>query len=331
MSHALAEPPAERTRWLRRLVLQGITVVILGWVSYGSHEVLTWIGMPWWPAWLYPAIVDLAVLYVTPFAVDAELPDSQQWPLRRHAKGTRRMILPVVTLFNILHMLLFVQQHQPSVPEPGMEVATNVVAYIIAVIAGCIPVAVYARVTTLETMDKALEVHLSAEARRTVTQNMEQKRLNDEQFARQQEADQAAHDRKMEQLQAETEANLAAQEQARIARESRRESRSETRATPAAVRSESPRVNNGNPQVTELLAANPKLEDLVAALPPGKKGDRVKALLQNAWNAGIDLNGTDAARLVGCEVTTGRKAAIALKAEGWSPSERPHLVALGRS
>src|SRR5437879_9438127 len=131
--------------------------------------------MPWWPAWLYPAIVDLAVLYVTPFAVDTELPDH----VRKHAKATRRMILPVVTFFNIFHMVLFVQQHQPSVPEPGLAAMTEVLAYVIAVITGCIPVAAYARVTTLETMDKAHEVSLGIEAQRSAVLRAAQRRLDD--------------------------------------------------------------------------------------------------------------------------------------------------------
>lgn len=324
MSHALSEPRPERSRWLRRLVLQGITVVILGWVSYGSHEVLTWIGMPWWPAWLYPAIVDLAVLYVTPFAVDAELPDSEQWPLRRHAKSTRRMILPVVTLFNVFHMLLFVQQHQPNVPEPGMQVVAQVCAYVLAFIAGLIPVVVYARVTTLETMDKALEVHLGAEAERTVVRLAEQKRLDDEAFERQQEADQKAHDRKMEEMR--TEADVKER-----ARSSRGESRRESRPAASVVRRETVSVKDEDRQlVAELLGSQPKLEDLVASVPPGKKLDQVMWLMRAAWGANIDLNPSHAGPLVGADKSYGRKAVPALKAEGvFPPSERPHLVALG--
>ena len=313
----------------RRFVLNAATVGVLAWVSYGSHEVLVWIGVPWWPAWIYPAIVDLAVLYVTPFAADVELPEE---PIRRHAKNTRKGILPVVTLFNIFHMILFVQQHRPTTLNPGLATAFDVCAYALAVIAGCTPVCLYARMTTLEVLDKSLEVSRDLEVSRE--DDRKRKAAQERSDQRDLELEDAEHKVKLKTIEARGDAEVARESTPPVPAEDTRPTRESTRPTRATSTRATP-----DPEAEKAAYALAKyatddravLDGLVAALPTGTKGQRGKQLLAEAWDAGVELQPTDAGRLLGFDGGYGRNLAKTLKEEGTlPPSERPRLALAGR-
>lgn len=277
----------------QRCVLHAVTAVVLGWVSYGSHEVLVWIGIPWWPAWIYPAIVDLAVLYVTPFAVNAELPDDQRWPLRRHAKMTRAWVVPLITIFNVLHMILVVQGMRIAAPDPRLQVATQAVAYLIAVLAGFTPVWLYVRVVHLEIMHKAWELserHAADAASRAAAEA------------------EAREAREREARLADELAREEARERARLAREDRVPSQRGTAKRSRVTETPGHAVNDVKQQVTAAGKSSGQALD-----------NRIMA----AWAAGHEPNPRDVARELGMDPSGGNHAVRRLRKRGLlPPSER---------
>ncbi len=130
--------------WLLRIS----SVIALGLVSWGSYSVIRWLEMPIPVAIAYPVVIDMAMLYVTPFAVNAMLPDTDEWPIRRKAGRIRAFVWVTVAAFNVLHAWMMVAH----LPLAG---PMRWVAYGVATVIGVGPVVFYGYAYGIEAMVSA--------------------------------------------------------------------------------------------------------------------------------------------------------------------------------
>jgi hypothetical protein len=281
-----------------------------------------WAGVPDPWAYLYPVIVDLGVVVVMPYSNDATLPHDGDWPVRRNARHTILFAFVAIIAFNALHTVLAALDASVVLPSWLRPV--------IALIAGTVPVVLYIRVMGLHAMATSWEVSEAERARREARESQERQerearetaeRERQQQFADQREAERQAreHAADLERIRVQAEADATRESARELAREGRRVSRRESSRTPAAATRGKPAEERGNPLADEL---------------PGRtKFEKLMALLEQQWAEGKDLNGTDAAKLLGADTKYGRQAKAALKERGiLPPSERsPHLVAVARN
>lgn len=172
----------ERLERLLRLgtwLIRGGSVIALGMVSWGSYSVVRWIALPIPAAIAYPLVIDAAMLYVTPFAVNATLPDSKEWPIRRRATRVRIFVWIVVAAFNELHALL-------SLSHPAADGAVappttgwyGVAAIAVATLYGIGPVIFYGYAYALEAQVAAWVLARQSEIRRTAAEQTTAKEEN---------------------------------------------------------------------------------------------------------------------------------------------------------
>lgn len=318
----------------RSLPLAVGSLVALAWVSIGSHSVLIWLGMTDPVAWIYPCIVDLAILYVSPFAADGSLPDDKQWPIRSYARRTRAMIWWSVGAFNVLHMVLVVQGVQVGVITSliASSVPFKIVAYSAAVIAALAPVLFYGRAYLLESMVSSWKVWRAAEdarlaeaaaiesANRAETKH-ELHDEKDEEYQREQDEKDREHRRHLEVLaaQAAAEAQVAAAQAAARPARTRENPERESRGNPAPAARSGDGVDRSNPLVAE-------------ALREDNMQKQCRKYLQLAWREGIEVDGAGAERaLYGQDrkpTGTGRKMQQILKEQGVEPPSSRQLTAV---
>lgn len=278
--------------WLLRIS----SVIALVLVSWGSYSVVRWIGMPVPVAVAYPIVIDMAMLYVTPFAVNAMLPSTDEWPIRRKAARIRAFVWVVVAAFNELHAVMVIW-HTVGVPAGG---PVRWIAYGIASVVGVGPVVFYGYAYQIEAMVTAWVLARRSELLRAI----EGKR----------EAVQEA-DKEAERKTAERVAVVRAKAETAPAAPGPR---------PVEVPREAPRKTSAGNRTPEQWAM------LEQALPGGKVGEQTAAWLIQRNAQGDPFRETPAftraAHILGTDPKTTRAIGQRLLAEG---KLGPHLTVAG--
>lgn len=160
---ALLERLLRVCTWLLRIS----SVVALGLVSWGSYSTVRWVGAPIPVAFAFPVVIDCAMLYVTPFAVNAILPSSEEWPVRKRAGRLRAFVWATVAAFNLLHSLLsLTHPANDGAVAPPLTGPLGVAAVAVAVVLGVGPVVFYGYAYALESMVKSWVLARQSDIRR---------------------------------------------------------------------------------------------------------------------------------------------------------------------
>lgn len=274
--------------WLLRIS----SVVALALVSWGSYSVVRWIGMPIPVAVAYPLVIDMAMLYVTPFAVNAMLPNEGDWPIRRRAGRIRAFVWLVVAAFNELHAVMMVW-HAAGIPVDG---PMRGVAYGVASVIGVGPVVFYGYAYAIEAqvaawvLARKSEIRTGAEAKQTE--------------ATEEEAEAAKVAARTQLARAQAEAAKAQAEAARAARPPREAPRPDTPAAPAA--------SAGQPSGKRTA----EQEAFLAGLPGATVGAKTEAFLVQRHRDGDPIGGTEAAHFLGTDPATTRRIYNRLRDDG---------------
>lgn len=275
--------------WLLRIS----SVIALGLVSWGSYSVVRWLQMPIPVAVAYPIVIDMAMLYVTPFAVNAMLPNTDEWPIRRRASRIRAFVWIVVAGFNLLHAWMMVAH----LPLTG---TMQGVAYGVGGVIGIGPVVFYGYAYAIEAQVAAWVVKRRAEIEK------------------------AAEDKQ----EAEAEADKAAE---RKTAEKVAVVRARAEAAPAAPREVAPQSREATP--APVAASGRRTPDQQAELDrlPGRTlKDRVAAWVAEQWEAGVEVTAKEAVDALGTDPSDTRKAVRLARENGAVPpsEQRPALAAV---